>query len=405
MKNMIFLIVLCKIAFTSCKVEQTQTEANLSAVKTLGWEGDERACRIFARADGSYLLFASSNSLGNGLFDPLVCALDKQFNISSRKTYGDHGSEILRGVLAMRDGRFIAWGTRQNPLGPDTDIYLLACDANGELLWERTIAPGPGTYDDIPVGAAEADNGACIIACRSASNQYSAPGLPHLQSAFVKIAANGDIVWTLQHEANSSSNVCTGILPAANHEFIVIIHELTIIPGGRTQVARLRDAATMSDTPELYNFKDLTTKGLHPEKAVLFYGTDDHCWYYSAYHSEPKTVLLRIADNGTELSATSVSSEGAAAVSHAAVWENRCWLLEENRENPISPVSRMGIYSVGADGINIQKPILYGGSFRNTPQDLIPLPGGRLLLLGTMQSPNNPGSDILLLTLQADGKP
>jgi hypothetical protein len=104
------------------------------------------------------------------------------------ETYGTGGNEYGYSVDHTSDGGYIVVGTKEPPIGISRDYYLVKTDAGGDTVWTRTYG---GIRDDVGMSVQQTSDGGYIVGGWS-----FAPGAAAADARLVKIAANGDSVWT-----------------------------------------------------------------------------------------------------------------------------------------------------------------------------------------------------------------
>ena len=115
------------------------------------------------------------------------------------KSYGGSADETIGGSVSTPDGGMLIIGyTDSNDfdivkLHSLTDIWLSKLDANGNLVWSKTIG---GSQDDYGTSIAPTSDGYYVIAGYSGSNDGDLPGNIGMHDYFIaKITGEGDIIW------------------------------------------------------------------------------------------------------------------------------------------------------------------------------------------------------------------
>ncbi len=110
--------------------------------------------------------------------------------IGWQQTLGEMGvpdSESGKAIAALPDGGFVVLGTKENASGYE-DLWLFRADAQGTLLWEKTIVLEAGTFNDAEPGSIAVDALGNIIIL-GATNDFE--GNVHL----LQFTAGGDSVF------------------------------------------------------------------------------------------------------------------------------------------------------------------------------------------------------------------
>ncbi len=134
--------------FENIYLVKLSATANLQWARAIGGGSNNRCPAVIQTSDGGYALVGMTNTYGQGSWDVYVIKLDASGNIQWTRTVGGTDWDYGRRIVQTADGGYIVLGaTRsfgQNP-GVSFDVYLIRLDANGNLLWTKTIG---GTGDD-----------------------------------------------------------------------------------------------------------------------------------------------------------------------------------------------------------------------------------------------------------------
>ncbi len=150
--------------------------------KTIGGSGDDELKSIVQTDDGGYILGGTSDSdiSGNktenskGDEDIWIVKIDALGNILWQKTIGGNKEDGLSHVEQTNDNNFIIAGHSKSGNSGDIseinngsdDFWILKIDANGNLLWQKTIG---GNGSDIPYWIMQCADGGYILGGDSAS--------------------------------------------------------------------------------------------------------------------------------------------------------------------------------------------------------------------------------------------
>ncbi|MFK7808294.1 MAG: T9SS type A sorting domain-containing protein [Saprospiraceae bacterium] len=165
-------------------VVRTDEDGNILWQKTFGGELND-ICHAIARTeDGGFILCGESQNFGEGDTDIYLVKIDSNGNLQWSKTYGGEGKEAGNSVSQTSDGGYIIAGyTREFGSGGE-DFYLIRTNAQGEMLWAKTIG---GTEDDAAQSVKQAADGGYIITGYTRSF-----GAGFLDIYLVKTDSNGD---------------------------------------------------------------------------------------------------------------------------------------------------------------------------------------------------------------------
>lgn len=116
------------------------------------------------------------------------------------KTFGGSLDEKIGTSVATPDGGLIVIGYTNSTDGdvialhPSTEILLTRFDADGNLVWTKTIG---GTQDDYGMSIIATSDGNYVIAGYSGSNDNDVPATTGMHDFYIsKINGNGDILWS-----------------------------------------------------------------------------------------------------------------------------------------------------------------------------------------------------------------
>lgn len=391
------------LAFVSCEQQPQSDELKPGIIRSIGWQGDERAARIFETAEG-YLVFGSTNSFAPGTYDALLCRVDSNLNLLSEERHGGPGDEMILGAEAIRNSSgvataYIAWGTVKDAGRSDRDIWLLIMDASGRKTAEQRIQFSSDAVDDVPVSLhVSAD--ALLIACNTAR-----PGPAGFieTAAWIKTDLTGNLRWrSLLND--TSAMKADGLVETSPNKSMALCHSRL----GETRMLELSDPMVPGDTVGYLLMAQLQEPGLQ-EGGQWLLGPDNNFWFYHSQwlNGKEQTLLTRIRRNG-QLIDRKIAGNGDFERPGRVCLQTRStpfpvnW-LSARRPALGSSKEEMGIYFSNNNGISLKQPMYHGGSFSNVPADLIQTRDGGLLLLGTHTAPNRPGGDFVLYRLNSGG--
>ena len=124
-------------------VLKTDASGNLLWTKTFGGAADDNLHSMIRTSDGGLLLVGSTLSFGAGIYDALVIKMDTSGNLLWTKTFGGAGEDAVYSVVETPGGNFILSGSTTFGAG-NYDAWLVAIDASGSLLWNKTYGGAAG---------------------------------------------------------------------------------------------------------------------------------------------------------------------------------------------------------------------------------------------------------------------
>jgi hypothetical protein len=136
-------------------------------------------------------------------------------------------------VQETADSGFIIAGNTtitSGPGGPDTDVYLLKTDANGDSVWAQTYELNPTEeYRDYGYSVQQTSDGGYIVV-----GETWYPGTPawEIDVYLVKTHPNGDTMWTRTYDRAGRTDVGNDVQQTGDGGYII---------AGQTQIIGLDD--------------------------------------------------------------------------------------------------------------------------------------------------------------------
>jgi hypothetical protein len=162
--------------------------------KRYGGTDSECAGSVIETREGDLLVSGATVSFGAGKLDAYVLRLSPAGEVIWSRTYGAEGWEgqYEQGSRAFqtRDGRFVLVGSTDSdsltPMGADVAVYLVRIDRDGSKMWERTYGRRGGV--NVGTSVEELEDGGYILA---GTNENT----PRQGIYLVRTDAEGDVVW------------------------------------------------------------------------------------------------------------------------------------------------------------------------------------------------------------------
>ena len=153
---------------------------------------DGNSVNIERTANGGYVLIG--NSTVGGAQDPVVLRLDPNGQLLWQTRITGNGADFGRCIVETSDGGFACGGSTISYSAGSNDEYIFKLDANGNLLWTRTLGlAGP----DHVTGIVELANGNLVGACHPRSY-----GVGFRTAEFVCLGPGGNVLWTRMYDGN-----------------------------------------------------------------------------------------------------------------------------------------------------------------------------------------------------------
>ena len=174
--------------------------------RTWGGTQGEIAFGVAVSGDGaSVYITGQTLSFGAGFLDAFVVKFDASGNLVWQRTWGGPINETGQAVAVAGDGSVYVAGDGNSFFG--NDAILLKFAADGTLIWERDWRGGTSLSDDSGgLGVATARDGSVYMAGRSLIAGRGQRG------AFVKFAADGNVVW--ERTWGSGTDAAVGVAVA-----------------------------------------------------------------------------------------------------------------------------------------------------------------------------------------------
>jgi len=157
--------------------------------------------------DGGYIVAGRTSDTGSGYADVYLIKMNPNGDVLWTKTFGGQDSEESTSVQQTTDGGYIITGYTLSFGAGDYDIYLIKTDANGSLLWSKTI--GEAGYE-VGNSVQQTSDGGYIVAGYTSNDFY-----------LIKTDMNGDTLWTKSY-GGIDSETCLSVNQIANGGYIML---------------------------------------------------------------------------------------------------------------------------------------------------------------------------------------
>jgi len=154
--------------------------------RALGGSGRDYGYGLCEAPGGGYALAGYTTSAGAGAEDVYVIRLDAGGNPVWARTYGGTGSDEGRAICQSGDGGFVVAGRTASYGSGESDSYVLKLAANGDTVWTRVYG---GAEYDWSEGVSETADGCYCVCGTTGSNS------PSRDICLIKIDAAGALVW------------------------------------------------------------------------------------------------------------------------------------------------------------------------------------------------------------------
>lgn len=162
--------------------------AQVTFQKTFGGTNVDYAYSVQQTVDEGYIIAGYTTSFGAGNRDVYLVRTDVKGTTLWTKTFGESDTDYAYTVQQTTDGGFII-GAHSGSFGAGShDVYLIKCDANGEIVWTKVYG---GSSADGAYSIQQTVDGGYIISAHV--NSFGA-GLHDVY--LIKTDAQGDTLWT-----------------------------------------------------------------------------------------------------------------------------------------------------------------------------------------------------------------
>ncbi|MBL7964389.1 MAG: PQQ-binding-like beta-propeller repeat protein [Flavobacteriales bacterium] len=185
-------------------------DGELQWSRTFGGPGVDEARELRVLPDGGVILAGLTNSEGNGGYDGWLVRTDPDGVILWERKYGGPEWDIFNSVDLLGDGFLVAGCTYGTPSG-ESDIWVMALDADGEPLW--SFVEGGVGADMANAISAMADGGAAIAATGAGENESS-------RSMLLRLDSSGSLNWARSFDT-SEQDEAHGIVATSDGGIVI----------------------------------------------------------------------------------------------------------------------------------------------------------------------------------------
>jgi len=182
MKKIVFVTLLSLIL-----IDSTFSQNTFQGTVSCGFLAEAHSI-CHTTDNGVAMAGVAPNSLAPGYVTICAVKLDAQGVLSWAKTIGGLESETGNEIIQTNDGGYVIAGETISYGAGQADIYVVKLDANGNLLWTRTVG---GTGDELGSSIIETDDGSLIVV---GSTTTFGSGFDDVY--IVKLSSGGNLEWT-----------------------------------------------------------------------------------------------------------------------------------------------------------------------------------------------------------------
>ncbi|UTW44578.1 hypothetical protein KFE80_09240 [bacterium SCSIO 12696] len=194
---------------------KTDADFNVIWDTKVGGFGAERFNDVLFTDDGGFLA-AGRTTTDEGGFRAWIVKLDSNGKVQWQKRYReDQYENTIREILPVKDGGWVFTGfTKNHPSDPDTrNAWIARIDTQGELLWDKAIG---GAGSDVTYVMTQTNDGT-YLAAGSTQNQTGGT-----RDAYViAFDASGKVLWERTFGKPETNEVIRGITPYKKSGFVL----------------------------------------------------------------------------------------------------------------------------------------------------------------------------------------
>lgn len=139
---------------------RADAEGNVLFTRNIGGAADDAGWSVHETTDG-FFVAGFTESSGAGGVDGYLVRTDANGDTRWTRTYGGSGDDYFWSALPLGDGDLLLAGQTASRGAGEADFYLVRCNGDGEVLWERTYG---GTAVDRAFSVQPAGDGGYLLA-------------------------------------------------------------------------------------------------------------------------------------------------------------------------------------------------------------------------------------------------
>ncbi|MBN1897365.1 MAG: hypothetical protein JW827_01190 [Spirochaetes bacterium] len=133
-------------------IAKVDTNGNTLWTNVIGSFGNEQAQDIKQTSDQGYIMAGWTSSYGEGGYDVYLVKCDQNGQVQWQKSFGGPYNDYGLSVQQTSDGGYIIAGTTRSFGAGNYDVYLIKTDSAGNLSWYRTFGGADDdNYESTPV--------------------------------------------------------------------------------------------------------------------------------------------------------------------------------------------------------------------------------------------------------------
>lgn len=216
---------------TDVWVVKLDATGNILWQQSYGGNANDIAESIRQTTDGGYIIGGVTESSSFNVVAPssnpdyLVMKIDANGQLLWRKTFGGSNIDMAEAVVETPDAGFAIVGTTFSNDNDVTgykgngDIWLLKLNANGDLLWQKTLGGNAGEYGTDIINTQ--DGGLAITGRTNSSNGDVTQNFGGQDAWIAKLSSTGSVIWQ-RSIGNTMNQVAKSIIEDTDGSFVAI---------------------------------------------------------------------------------------------------------------------------------------------------------------------------------------
>lgn len=161
--------------------------------KICGGSNEDVANSVALLPNGDMIVVGYTTSFGAKGKNAWILRLDSQGNVKWEKVYGGSKNDEAKHVVVHPNGNILVLGETESFGAGGMDLWLMALDENGNLLWQKTYG---GEYNESAGGITVISDGDIIVA-----------GSKSMNILILRLNDKGEIKWQKMYRSEYSKKV------------------------------------------------------------------------------------------------------------------------------------------------------------------------------------------------------
>lgn len=190
---------------------------------TAGGGLHDKPSDVIETYDTKFCISGYTESFGAGMLDIYMVWLDQNGNFIREKTHGADDIDGSSEIIELENNQLMLYGFTKNYGASSRDFMLQKMDYAGELIWRKRY--GGAAYEESQ-GFVRTEEGDFVL------NGHSSSSDPNHDLYVVKVAANGDEIWS-NHYGGSMHDGGQAILINSEGNYVCVARSMSFANGDR----------------------------------------------------------------------------------------------------------------------------------------------------------------------------